>query len=331
MKRIILSLITASLVLTAVGCSSPRSSESISTTGMYFDTVIKIEVWGAERGILDHCEEMCASYEQLLSPTISSSEISRINEANGSPVEVSDETAELIRLGIQYGELSGGKFDITIAAAADLWDFRDNEEKRLPDPDKLAEAVTHIDYHSIHVDGNTVTLTDPEAKIDLGGIAKGYIADRLKEYLESQGVEHALINLGGNMLAVGGRYDGTDFEIGLQEPFAKDGTVMAVLPVSDKSVVSSGNYERCFEKDGRIYHHILDPDTGYPIDNGLTQVTIISELSVDGDALSTTCYALGLKEGMELIQSLDGIEAVFVTEDQQIHTSSDSLSIRTLN
>ena len=172
-----------------------------------------------------------------------------------------------------------------------------------------------------------MTLTDPEAQIDLGGIAKGYIADRLKEYLESQGIEHALIDLGGNMLTLGGRYDGSDFRIGLQEPFADTGTVMAAVTVNDQSVVTSGDYERYFEKDGVIYHHILDPDTGYPIQNDLDQVTIISDESVDGDALSTTCFALGLEDGLELIQSLDGIEAVFVTKDGEIHTSSDEIEL----
>ena len=124
------------------------------------------------------------------------------------------------------------------------------------------------------------------------------------------------------MLAVGGRYDGTDFQIGIQKPFAQTGTVLAAVSVSDQSVVSSGNYERYFEKDGTIYHHILDPRTGYPIQNDLYQVTIISDSSVDGDALSTTCYALGLEKGMDLIESMSGVEAVFVTDDYEIHETS---------
>ncbi len=314
-----LSLILILIIPVLGGCSSPIKNESLSMTGLYFDTVVQIQVWGADRAVLDECENICGHYEQLLSPTIETSEVSRINRAQGAPVTVSDETAELIRLGIEYGELSEGKFDITVASATDLWNFRDNEEKELPGPDELAEAVSHIDYHCIQIDGTTVTLTDPKAKIDLGGIAKGYIADKLKEYLKDQGVEHALINLGGNMLALGGRADGSDFQIGLQEPFAADGTVLTSLSVSDRSVVSSGNYERYFEKDGVIYHHILDPDTGYPIQNDLYQVTVISDSSVQGDALSTTCYALGLEEGMKLIQDMDNVDAVFVTSDLEIH------------
>lgn len=288
-------------------------------TGLYFDTVIQIEVWGADRSVLDECETICEHYEQLLSPTIETSEVSQINRAQGNPVTVSEETAELIRLGIEYGELSHGKFDITVASATDLWNFHDSEEKNLPDDNELAEAVSHIDYHNVKIDGNTVTLTDPDARIDLGGIAKGYIADKLKEYLKDQDIEHALINLGGNMLALGGRPDGSDFKIGIQEPFATDGTVLTSLSVTDQSVVSSGNYERYFEQDGVIYHHILDPDTGYPVQNDLYQVTIISDSSVQGDALSTTCYALGLEDGMELIKSMDGVEAVFVTNDLKLH------------
>ena len=312
-----LILILSASVLS--GCSSPGKMESISMTGLYFDTVVQIEVWGANRAVLEECENICERYEQLLSPSIATSEVSLINRAQGAPVTVSEETAELIRLGIEYGELSDGKFDITVASATDLWNFRDNEEKELPDSDRLAEAVSHIDYRSVQIDGETVTLADPKAKIDLGGIAKGYIADKLKEYLQNQGVEHALINLGGNMLALGGRPDGSDFKIGIQEPFAADGTVLTSLSVSDQSVVSSGNYERYFEKDGVIFHHILDPDTGYPIQNDLYQVTVISDSSVQGDALSTTCYALGLEEGMELIKHMDGVEAVFVTSTLEIH------------
>ena len=322
-----LFLIVSFTVLSCWGCSKPLESESLKMTGTYFDTVIQVEAWGADREILDHCEELCIYYENLLSPSIEESEIFKINQSRGLPVTVSDETAELLRLGIHYGELSGGKFDITIASASDLWDFSDSKNGTIPDSHELKEAVSHIDYRYVKIDGNTVTLTDPEAKIDLGGIAKGYIADRLKDYLAGAGVRHALINLGGNVLTLGGRYDGSDFRIGIQKPFSEDGTVLGTVSVSDSSVVSSGDYERYFEKDGVICHHILDPDTGYPVQNELDQVTIISDRSVDGDALSTTCYVLGLESGMELIRSMEGIEAVFVTKDGELHTSSSRIDL----
>ncbi len=329
-RRILPVLITAALAAVSLpGCTTPPDNSSVTMSGMYFDTVVQIEAWGASEEVMEHCKEMCAYYEELLSATIETSEVSKINQAGGEPVTVSSETAGLITKAIEYGDISNGLFDITVAPASSLWNFTDNEDQTLPDAAALKEAVSHIDYRCIRVEGNTITLTDPEAKIDLGGIAKGYIVDRLKEYLKSEGVEHALINLGGNMLALGGRWDGSDFRIGLQRPFADTGTVMASVAISDQSVVTSGNYERYFEKDGVIYHHILDPDTGYPIQNDLDQVTIISDESTDGDALSTTCFALGLEDGLKLIQSLDNVEAVFVTKDSGIHTSSDEISLDT--
>lgn len=327
-KRILMfSAALLSVMSLLSGCTTPPESESLTMNGIYFDTVVQVQAWGATEKIMNHCKELCEYYEELFSATIDSSEVSRINQAGGNPVNVSLETAELISKGIEYGRISEGRFDITIASASSLWDFTDNTSKQLPDSEELAEAVEHIDYRCIQINGNTITLTDPEARIDLGGIAKGYIADRLKEYLISEGVEHALIDLGGNMLALGGRYDGSSFRIGIQKPFAETGTVMAAVSVLDKSVVSSGNYERYFEKDGIIYHHILDPDTGYPVQNSLNQVTIISDNSVDGDALSTTCFTLGLEEGMKLIQSMDNTEAIFVTKDGELHTSSDKIDI----
>ena len=132
------------------------------------------------------------------------------------------------------------------------------------------------------------------------------------------------------MLPVGGKYDGSDFRIGIQKPFAESETILASLQISGQSVVSSGNYERYFEQDGMIYHYILDPATGYPADTGLYQVTVISDSSAQGDALSTTCFLLGLDKGMELIQSLDGVEAIFVTADMKIHTTSDNIPLEIL-
>lgn len=330
MKKIISFITAAAALLTTAACSAPVKSESLTMTGMYFDTVVTIEAWGADQDIMDNCADLCEHYEQLLSSHIESSEISAINRAAGQPVTVSEETAELIRMGCRFGELSGGKFDITIASASELWDFHDRENPRVPGGQELAEAVSHIGYQCVQTDGCTVTLTDPDARLDLGGIAKGYIADKIKEYLESENIEHALINLGGNMLAVGSRYDGSDFRIGIQKPFEETGTLLASVQISDQSVVSSGNYERFFEKDGALYHHILDPDTGLPADTGLYQVTILSESSAQGDALSTTCFLLGLDEGMKLIEELDGVEAIFVTSDMEIHMSDSSLPLEIL-
>lgn len=318
MKYLKTSLLFLFSILIFSGCTT-SNAEKISVTGLYFDTVIQIDAWGTEPSILEECLELCEEYENKLSNTIETSEISQINHASGTPVTVSDDTIELLQKGIAYGELTNGKFDITISSVSDLWNFTDNPDKLIPNEEVIQEALTHVNYKNIQIEGNVVTLTDPDTKIDLGGIAKGYIADKLKEYLRKSGVEHALINLGGNSLALGSKYDGSAFRIGIQKPFDQQGSAISVLEIRDQSVVSSGIYERYFEKDEMIYHHILDTTTGYPIRNNLLQVTIVSDISVDGDALSTSCYALGLEDGSKLIKQLDGVEAYFITDDYEIH------------
>ena len=321
MKKAASLFTTILLIVMLISCSSPQKSEKLTVTGIYFDTVIQIEAWGTKASTLEHCKTICEDYENLFSNKIETSEISKINASAGNPVKVSEETLELISRGIDYCELSGGKFDITIAPLSDLWNFTDNPKGNLPEQSAIEEARSHVGYKTIQVDKDscTVTLNDPQAKIDLGGIAKGYIADRLKAYLKSEGVEHALINLGGNVLALGTAYDGTPFRIGIQKPFDEQNSTIDILEIEDRSVVSSGIYQRYFEKDGTIYHHILNPETGYPYSNNLLQATIISDRSMDGDALSTCCFALGLNDGSTLIESLDHVQAIFVTEDYQLH------------
>lgn len=313
-------LLSAAIVLT--GCSTPPANETVSKSGMYFDTVVKIEISGLkDSSIMDHCFDLCKQYENMFSKEIETSEVSKINSAKGTPVEVSEETARLIKKGLYYSELSGGAFDITIAPVSELWDFR-GDKKEIPPQEAITEALTHVGYQNVTVDGNTVTLADPEAALDLGGIAKGYIADQLKAYLKKEGIKHALINLGGNILVIGNQPNGNDYKIGLQKPFDEQNTAITTVSVHDQSVVSSGIYQRYFKIDGKIYHHILNPQTGFPYENNLLGVTIISDQSADGDALSTTCFALGLEKGMELIKSIDHTEAIFITDDYQLHYSN---------
>ncbi|MCD7882472.1 MAG: FAD:protein FMN transferase [Lachnospiraceae bacterium] len=192
----------------------------------------------------------------------------------------------------------------------------------IPSAEEIEEALSHIGYQNVTVDGTTVTLSDPEAEIDLGGIAKGYIADRLEEYLLSCNIESALINLGGNVQTVGTKPDGSSWKIGIQKPFGSSSDIIAVIECTGESVVTSGTYERYFEVDGKIYHHILDPKTGYPTANGLTSVTILADSSTQCDALSTSCFVLGLENGMELIESLEQVEAMFITEDGTMYRTS---------
>ena len=160
-------------------------------------------------------------------------------------------------------------------------------------------------------------------EIDLGGIAKGYAADKIVEYLKSQNIEKSIINLGGNVFVLGEKSKDTQFKVGIQDPNSEDGTSIANIGVTNQSVVTSGIYERYLEQDGVMYHHMLDPSTGYPFENNLSSVTIISDSSIVGDGLSTTTFGLGLEKGMKLIESLDNTDAIFITKDQKIYTTSN--------
>ena len=237
-------------------------------------------------------------------------------------MEVSDETISLLKKAISYSELSDGAFDISIGALSSLWNFKDHQDNHLPAQKDIDTALATVGYDNILIEGNTVTLKNPDTRIDLGGIGKGFIADQMKQYLNDEGIQEGIINLGGNVLTVGPKSSGETYKIGIQKPFDTTGSSIAFVEITDESLVSSGVYERYFEVDGKRYHHILNPTTGYPYDNGLLGVTIITDSSADADALSTTCFALGLEDGMKLVESTEGVEAVFITEDYQIHKSS---------
>lgn len=325
MKRIRqVSLLLAAAALLTCGCSR-FSTKPLSFTGMAFDTVIAVQIYDSvDEEVLEHCQTMCSEYEQKFSATIETSEISQINSAGGAPVAVSEDTIELIKKGIYYSELSNGAFDITVGSVSSLWDFK-SEEPIIPSPESIAEAKKHINYDKIVISNNTVTLTDPQTKIDVGAIAKGYIADRLKDYLKSQGVKHAIINLGGNVLAIGGKPDGSSFNIGIRKPFHEEEEPLTTVKIKNKSVVTSGTSQRYFEKDGNLYHHIIDPASGYPCNNGLNSVTIITNSSLTADALSTTCFLLGPDKGLRLVNQLDNVDAVFVDTNNEITYSRNFL------
>lgn len=303
------------------------NAEPISKTAFKLNTIVTITIYDSkDEHLLDEAIALCDTYEELFSRTKKSSEIYQLNHRTLKQTEdsylLSAETAELISKGLKYGELSDGAFDITIEPISSLWDFT-SEEKQLPRPEQIEQALPLINYKNITLSENKLNFEQNEMKLDLGAIAKGYIADKIKEFLVSKNVTSAVINLGGNVLCIGSRPDGTPFNIGIQKPFAERSETIAVVDIADKSIVSSGIYERFFEKDGTLYHHILNPDTGYPYHNNLVSVTIISEKSVDGDGLSTSCFALGLEKGLELIDTLPNTEAVFITADNQLHYSKN--------
>lgn len=313
-------LLSAACMMIVSGCGNFSSKEPLKATGFYFDTVISIALYeGGSEDILDACMELAAYYDTLLSPNIEGSDIWKINHSLGAAVEVEEDTLTVLKTALSYAQLSDGLADPTIGSLSSLWNFGSGNEQIVPSAEEISAALSHVDYHTVIIEGSRVTLTDPEAQIDLGFIAKGFIGDQMKAFLISKGVSSALINLGGNVVTLGSRPDGTPFCIGIQKPFADAGTAALTLDLTDISVVSSGNYERYFEKDGVYYHHILSPKTGYPAESGLSQVTILSPSSIDADALSTLCFLLGYENACLLLKEYPGFQAVFITTDGEIH------------
>ena len=332
MKKRLFLIICSMFFVILTACTTGQTMP-ISQTGFYFDTVITITLYdSSDKTLLDSCFKLADYYEEIFSKTATNSDVYRINNSNGMPTEVSPETIELLSVALQYSELTNGIVDPTIGGVSALWDFHKQDSvsesdtgsatlQTPPEHSLITDALSHVDYTKIQISDNTVTLTDPYTNIDLGFIAKGYIADRIKDFLISEGVTSAIINLGGNVLTIGSKPDSSAFNIGIQKPFAETGTAITVVPSSDCSVVTSGIYERYFNYGDKLYHHILNTKTGYPVETDLLGVTIISDNSMDGDALSTACLALGFTNALELINSLEGIEALFITTDGEIHTT----------
>ena len=302
-----------SLCLLLRGCK--KAPEPITKTSFQLNTVVTITIYdSSDVSLLEHAIDLCDEYENLFSRTRETSEIYRINQ--GLTNQLSPNTEELLEIALSYSRLSGGLFDPSIGPVSSLWDFH-AEEPHVPKDEQIQAALPLINAEKIRISNHTITLEEGMS-LDLGAISKGYIADRIKEYLVKQGVKSAVIDLGGNVLCIGNRPDGTPFQIGVREPFQDTSVAATALSITDQSVVTSGIYERCFTMDGILYHHLLDPHTGYPCENDLASVTIISDHSVDGDALSTCCFLMGKEKGMALIDSLADVRAIFITREGEL-------------
>ena len=263
--------------------------------------------------------------EQLLSTNKEGSDVYRINQAAGhEAVKVDPATLTIIKQGLETAEVSGGRFDISIGAVSNLWKIGDVDARK-PSDQEIQAALPKIDYHKITLDetAQTVRLEEEGMALELGGISKGYIADGIRNIFAKHGVNTAIINLGGNVIVMGTSPSSPEgWNVGVQDPDEVRGQVVGTKRVIDGTVVTSGIYERYVEVDGVRYHHILDPKTGYPVDNDLSGATIFTKVSLKADALSTTLFLLGTKDGLAFIESLDGVEAVLIDKDHGVHVTS---------
>ncbi|MGH4118515.1 FAD:protein FMN transferase [Clostridium sp.] len=288
-------------------------------------TIIDLKVYGknaeeATEKAIKRVEEI----ENKMSVNIETSEISKLNTKAGvSGEKLSADTYSVIEKAVQYSKLTEGAFDPTIEPIVKLWGIGTDAE-RVPSVDEITEKLKLVDYKDIILDGgnSTAQLKRTNQAIDLGAIAKGYTADEIKGILLENKISSAIINLGGNIYAMGNKEDGAKWNIGIQNPLDERGKYLGTVTVSDKSVVTSGNYERFFMVGTKRYHHIFDPKNGYPSENGIISTTIISDKSIDGDVLSTSTYIMGINKAQKLVESIEGVEAIFITDDKKIYVTS---------
>ncbi|MCT4605119.1 MAG: FAD:protein FMN transferase [Marinisporobacter sp.] len=300
-----------------------------SKTGLFLGTIINITIYDPlsdqsfEKIYTDIFKKL-QSIENKMSINIDNSEVSKINENAGKiHTKVSPETFYVINKGKYYSNLSNGVFDISIGPLVKLWGIG-SDHARVPSKEEILARKKYIDFQNVLLDesNNTIQLTQKGMILDLGGIAKGYAADVICKYLKDKNIKNAIINLGGNIYALGSK-PGSDFwNIGIQNPTEPRGAYVGIVHVVNKSVVTSGIYERFLIKNGIHYHHILSPFTGYPVENELASVSIIADHSIDGDGLSTTIFSLGIKNGSKLVESIEGIDAIFITKNNAVYITS---------
>lgn len=321
-KKIIMIIMSIALSISVVGCTEKDNKEPISRTELTIGTVVKITLFdGGSEEVLDKAFDRIGEIEDLVSVNKDGTELSKLNENAGiKPIKVSDTTYEIISKALYYTELSKGGYDLTIGPLVKLWSIGLPEAK-VPTQEEINKAIGKIDYSKVKMNPDTkeVFLSEKDMRIDLGSIAKGYATDEVVDILKIEGVKSAIIDLGGNIYGLGLKEGNKNWNIGIQNPFDNRGSAVGSLEVSDKTVVTSGVYERYIEKDGIKYHHILNPQTGYPYDTEIQGVSIIADKSIDGDALSTLIFTKGIDEGLKLVESLKGVEAIFITNKKDVY------------
>ncbi len=315
---VITTLFIAVLVFAArvyLGLHEPLKAERES---FRLGTIVRLEVWGENRAslnaALDASMAEIARLESLFSVNISISDISRINSNSGGRIKVSPETGELIALALKNAGETGGAFDPTIGPVVRLWGIG-TKNAHVPADSEIDAARELVDYRRISCykqNGGCYVAVGRGQRLDLGGIAKGWIADRVADLLRRHGITSALIDLGGNLYVIGKSPKGHVWKIGLQHPDKPRGEYFCTIDVEDISVVTSGPYERYFEKDGVRYNHIFDPSTGRPVQSGLVSVSVISKSSADADALCTAMFVMGPEKSVTFLREHMDLEAVLV-------------------
>jgi len=312
MKRLICPIFILLLLLS--GCSSKPVQQQFFA----MDTVMSITAYGngAEDAVTAAMTKV-NELEGLLSRTRTGSEVTALYLAAPESVPLSADTLRVLALTREWHEKTGGAFDVTIAPVAAAWGFGGSGEYQVPAPEKLEELLAMVDGSSLTLTESSAALPAKGMEVDLGGIAKGYAAAQAEQVLRDHGIESALLDLGRNITVIGTKPDGTDWRVAVQDPADSSGAV-GVLSLRDRSAVTSGGYQRYFEQDGVVYHHIIDPRTGYPAESGLISATVVCADSALADLLSTAVFVLGEEAALNLRQTEGGFDLILVTDDNRV-------------
>ncbi|MDP4094146.1 MAG: FAD:protein FMN transferase [Bacillota bacterium] len=334
MKKIVFAVLLVCTVGIVVYLCSAKSDKPVEQQGFYMGTIISERVSGHNaKKAADQAMEEIKRLEGLMTINANDSEIDKLNAAAGkNPVKLSKESMYVLKTALKYAGLSNGAFDVTVGPLVKTWGvFTDHP--RVPAQNEINNLLKLVNYRDVQIDqtNGTAALRNPGQIVDLGGIAKGYAGDAVIDIYKKNGIKSAYIDLGGNVVVLGSKPDGSPWRVGIQNPRAPTGKYIGILNVTNKAVVTSGDYERYFEMDGKRYHHILDPHTGYPSNSGLISTTIITDSSTEADALSTATFVLGLEKGKKLVESLKGVEAVFITADKKIYITKGLKNIFTFD
>ena len=322
-RLLIFILIFIVVTISFTGCTISKKNNISTRTEFLMDTVITLKIYdGQNKKAIDKAIERLKEIENRMSKTIDTSDISLINKNAGiKPVKVNEDVYYVIEKAKSFAEISEGAYEPTIGPLVELWNITGTDEKRqsMPSKEEIEEKKDLVDYNDlILMEDNQVYLKRKGMKLDLGGIVKGYAADEVKRIFLENGVKSAIIDLGGNIYVLGKNPSGEYWKIGIQDPFTFKENYIGILNIRDSSIVTSGDYERFFVYKGERYHHIIDVKTGYPSKNEVSAVSIISDKSIDGDALSTALFVMGVEEGSKLIKSLEDIDAIFITKEKEI-------------
>lgn len=315
----LLSVILCSFCISAIGCKL-KGDKPTTFNFVALDTLCGVRYWGKNLPNMEIAiEKAVLDIEQKMSLYDSESEVSHLNR--GNPIPISKETGFVISTSLQIAQWSNGLYDPTIAPLISLWDMG-GDAPSVPSNEQINAVMPLINYRNVSVneEGNEARLNRSGMALDLGGIAKGYAADRIRDILFEYKIETAIINLGGNVSLVGKKPDGTPWKVGVRD----DGmSAKVILNVPQgKSVVTSGANERYFEEGGKRYHHIIDPRTGHPADSGVMTVTVLHELSVEADALATAFFIMGHDEGLRRAHEVEA-EVLFITNDKRIYATEE--------